>query len=632
MQPLLIPCPNCGKELKLPDRRLLGRKAKCRNCGHRFLLEEPDEVELQLADETPAVGTSAEWVPDEVPGARGDVAAAAIPQIQVTDPAPTVRGKPRSRAARLRRQRQKKLWITVGSAVSGLLVAVLVFAGIRSGNQSRPERPRGDEKTRPSVPTENHPAVPAVAVEDDTPPPDAPKAEGPIDLKAIPPGAHVIIHLRPAELWKPGSDAETVRLCLGPLGPWAEAKLKELLLFEPKQIEEAVICLYLFDRTRPPDVACRVKLVERQKPSTFFEKFAGKRDAESGRVVYVRQATAGKPGRAFMITDKFGTGFASAPLSMRPDMENTFDEPGLPDGSLDQLLQRTDRGRQLTVLFDPRTLRDFKRQLFPQELDPLLEQFLVRFEDGKIEGAAWSFYFGGPKYADLYSEILLRNSTGFSPRQLRIDMRKKLENLPEEVAGLVRKMRPRLVSEQKLVSRLPIMLQAFNVETVSTTGTDNDRYVKLTTALPRIAGPNLAAGSTLAWRLALATDFSKPAPPPTTGRKVPELVADRLKTTIEIDFRQVPLQEAFEYIGEETSVKVLFDDKALQNGGITKNKPMNFKLGRVPGTAALKKISSQFTGPGRHLVVVIDEPKKAILVTTETFAKKKGQTPHPLGP
>ena len=74
MSPVNIPCPKCSANLKLPNRQLLGRKGKCPKCQHRFILEEPDEVELQLADDFPApaasptsppVGTAAKWVPDD---------------------------------------------------------------------------------------------------------------------------------------------------------------------------------------------------------------------------------------------------------------------------------------------------------------------------------------------------------------------------------------------------------------------------------------------------------------------------------------------------------------------------------------------------------------------------------------
>src|SRR5205809_2136932 len=68
MAALQIPCPKCGKTLKLPDRSLLGRKGKCAKCGHTFILEEPDEVQLELAEpvaKQPPAGTSARWIPDQ---------------------------------------------------------------------------------------------------------------------------------------------------------------------------------------------------------------------------------------------------------------------------------------------------------------------------------------------------------------------------------------------------------------------------------------------------------------------------------------------------------------------------------------------------------------------------------------
>ena len=76
MAGLQIPCPKCGKSLKLPDRSLLGRKAKCPKCAHTFVLAEQtksappaddDEVQMEIATpalQQPQAGTSARWVPD----------------------------------------------------------------------------------------------------------------------------------------------------------------------------------------------------------------------------------------------------------------------------------------------------------------------------------------------------------------------------------------------------------------------------------------------------------------------------------------------------------------------------------------------------------------------------------------
>ncbi len=43
--PIIVPCPECEHELKLPDRSLLGRKARCPMCSFKFILELAEEPE-----------------------------------------------------------------------------------------------------------------------------------------------------------------------------------------------------------------------------------------------------------------------------------------------------------------------------------------------------------------------------------------------------------------------------------------------------------------------------------------------------------------------------------------------------------------------------------------------------------
>ncbi|GDY09103.1 hypothetical protein LBMAG52_25890 [Planctomycetia bacterium] len=120
MAGLQIPCPKCGKSLKLPDRSLLGRKGKCPKCRHAFVLTEPasqassapqdepdgdpldvddlyneldqieqrrtgaDEVQMELVDlsvRSPQAGTGARWVPD-----AAQPAAASMPPPQMMPP------------------------------------------------------------------------------------------------------------------------------------------------------------------------------------------------------------------------------------------------------------------------------------------------------------------------------------------------------------------------------------------------------------------------------------------------------------------------------------------------------------------------------------------------------------------
>lgn len=67
MAGILIPCPKCGSGLNLKDGSKLGKLGKCPKCAHRFVLQEPEEVELELAADVAPVGQAAQWVPDDAP-------------------------------------------------------------------------------------------------------------------------------------------------------------------------------------------------------------------------------------------------------------------------------------------------------------------------------------------------------------------------------------------------------------------------------------------------------------------------------------------------------------------------------------------------------------------------------------
>ena len=97
---------------------------------------------------------------------------------------------------------------------------------------------------------------------------------------------------------------------------------------------------------------------------------------------------------------------------------------------------------------------------------------------------------------------------------------------------------------------------------------------------------------------------------------------------IEIDFRRTPLQDAFAYLGEETQVEFEIDGDALKLAGYTKNMPQTFYLGTVPATKALHAILNQYD----QMVIVLDESKQAVTVTTKAAAAQKGLKPFPVEP
>src|SRR5579871_2869583 len=76
-----IPCPQCGAELRLPDRKLLGKTGKCPKCSHRFLLQESEEAEQATPAETS--------IADPVPPANFGVQPIASPPPAVSPAVPT---------------------------------------------------------------------------------------------------------------------------------------------------------------------------------------------------------------------------------------------------------------------------------------------------------------------------------------------------------------------------------------------------------------------------------------------------------------------------------------------------------------------------------------------------------------
>ena len=635
MEDILIPCPECGKELRLRDPKLLGRIGKCPKCSHRFKLEEPDEVELELADAAAVpVGTSAQWVPDGQPASARAVSTTAAPAASTVGAFPEESSSPASmrnlRSSRKKKPDKVKIAVIGGSIVSAIaVVVVIVMAMSGSSTKKNEKNTKGDtaaNEIEGNNPQDDPPDLIAnqnenqAATEGDKPP-----TGQPITLNFIPTGARMIIHIRPAEMWKTGSDAETVRLCLGSLSGWTETKLTEILLFKPSEIEEATICLYLDDRNAPPEVAYRVKLTDQHPRSEFVDKFGGKPNTDHGRKIYVTEESDEKPATAYMIIDRKGQEFASAPKFRAKEMVDAEQSPGLAFGGLDQLLKRTDDRRHVTFLFAPSDLRNSKKFLFHKNADKLLGQFLDRFEDTKMDTMAWNFHFGNNQYNKFYSEILLRNKSNISSHELKVDMNRKLQNLAGELFAAVRQMTPITVAHQKMVGRLPAMSHAFYIQTTAASAGSDERWVRLTTVLPKVAGPNLAAGSMYAYQLALDTKFKAPVKQ-STSKKIPDLIADRLKLPVDVDFRRLPLQEAIDYIKEEIHTRIEIDGDALKDAGYTKNMPQVMNLGTVSAIRAFAAILKQYD----KMVISVDEQRKMIIVTTAKFAAKNGQPPFEL--
>ena len=84
------------------------------------------------------------------------------------------------------------------------------------------------------------------------------------------------------------------------------------------------------------------------------------------------------------------------------------------------------------------------------------------------------------------------------------------------------------------------------------------------------------------------------------------------------------------YIGSELKTTIDIDGDALKFGGYTKNMTQDLKLDAQPAKTALKTILDLYQDPikpEKQMVIVVNEGKKTILVTTKASCDKNNLTP-----
>uniref|UniRef100_A0A7C4QSK4 Uncharacterized protein n=1 Tax=Schlesneria paludicola TaxID=360056 RepID=A0A7C4QSK4_9PLAN len=598
MSSIRIPCPQCGRELKISDRRLLGKRGKCPGCQHSFVLEEPVVV---LAEAThPPVGTAARWVPDAPPTTPLPAAPSlAVPSEPILS----------SVAQRHRHQRQRSRWtMLVVAAVVVVAAGGLAYVGWKM--TSATDRSTAQAKSPAAEPKG---AMTAAA---DSPAELASTGEA-IPLELLPAGTRLLVHLRPAEFWQPDSKGEEFRFCLGPLGEFVETQIKTLCKYPPQEIEEVQFAWIPGPRGTAPDFACVVRLKQEARKSDLLDKLGGQRVETYGRPVYVDGE------RAAVVVDL--KTFAIGPASMAEEMVSSIGGKNPLPQSVEELIPKSDRHRHVSVLFEPTAVLLDLEFLAPPNLQPFLRGVMDWFGDD-AESVLWSIHLEDERFV---SEAVVRTPSGTRPAALAERLRERLDQLPKEVLHTVQRMDPKEVGKRQIIGRVPAMSKVFALATQFEHGR---RDVRAVTLLPERAAPNLALGTLLTWDESTRTDFSKPAPAaaPSSDANLPKTIAERLRKKIDVDFRREPLQGAFAYIGEETKVNIEIDGDALKLAGYTKNMPQEFKLEQVPALVVIRTIFEQ-KDQGK-MCLVIDEQKKLCLVTTHAAAEQKGLKPYPLEP
>lgn len=672
-----VQCPTCGRELKLADRSLLGRKGKCPKCGNLFLLQETTvsaEVVPAAQPPLPAPPSAKESPPPamlpaepvEGPGSSPtseaasnfvdweaivkekpkpsldfsflETAEAAKSEIGNTanSPSPGVASlpdfgqafAPGETATHLKnRQKKRKQSHQVGWIVGGVLgivaIVVVVVAWQISPKNAAPKS---------QVPVVNKPvADPAEPKGPSKPAVD----EAETDSASVDPSQTPFAkigsptHGTPIEMFYiPFGTAVVINL--HPAELWNDTPPHDEIrkcvpplfewgqsvikqLFQCEPDEVDELLICLIPGTRGS--APDVAAVARMMQEHDEEPFFI-RDGVSIDTVEEDVFTLGQ--RAYLLVDE--KTFATCPIAQMDEMIKAMKVPH-PSKQIDALIPMTDHERELTVIVAPRTLA-LHETWFPEKLRPLIKACVEWMADD-VDVMSWSMHFRVDLF---YSEILLRNRDGNS-RKLEKSIPAKLNELSKLVQSAVGKMKPTDNGKRMLIERLPAMIEVFAMATIVVR---EPHHLQLVTPLPDRAAPNLILATALAWDESTRTDFSV-ASSSAEGKKLPATVKERLKMAIDVDFRGSPMNESFAYISNEIGTKFELDGDALKAGGFTKNLKQSFRMDNTPVSTVIQKIfeeaKSVDSNPEKSLVIVVDESQKQVLVTTRAAAEKKGLTP-----
>lgn len=508
-----------------------------------------------------------------------------------------------SRPVRKRKRRGSNMGLWIATAV-------LMVAGVGIGLFFQNSGSSGQQTAESTPPPENQ----VVEVNLNTTTPTRTTSEKlntsnlqPITLLHSPAGARIVIHLRPAELWGTSARPQEFRYSFGSLALWVEQQMQALTNLAPTDIEELLITVILGPRGSEPEYAFVVRRAQPMKKSQWLIQAGGEPyDQFRDDMMLV-----GETVQHFVDESTL----AVCPIGMADDLKASVDVPALTTDVVEDLLEQSDRSSQMTVVAEVADLKQHQQVLFSDLARPLIGQALDWF-DNSADGLLWQTTTA----QDFQARVIVYNRRE-SPKAVSAQVKNRFKMLPVTLVTQMRKMNPTKAGFRQLIGRLPAMVKLMTM-TFGTRYLDN--AVEFQWQLPAKAGPNLALATLLAWDESTRTDFTRVQVAVTKPIQKQKSVDELLKThkTL-IDFRNTPLQEAIAYMGEEIKVSTDIDGDALKSAGFTKNMSQTYKLGEVPIVQGFAAILTKYEPERDPLVMVVDEAKRHILITTRSFAKKQ---------
>lgn len=520
-----------------------------------------------------------------------------------------------------RRQRDWR-WVVVGALVC--LAVALVILGRTSRVAPLDNRPPMDAprqaarervEDRASGPAAHGSAVPkrVVLVEDDgrtlwASPTDGP----PLELAYLPPGAQIILAVRPADLLR-HPEGPKVRAALGPYGDCGIQFVERATGLPIGQIDRLLVG-WQTNQDGGWEVALVATVTDKRRGARgegpaasdkSFERYEPA--AENGRVIVVASPAA--------IEDVKQLAGRAPPL--RRDIH--------------RLLAHTDADRLATLLVVPRFLQGDGKDLFSGEMEKLRSPLLSFFGDD-LAAVLLSLHWD----EDFFVELCAVPTLEVLPERAAEQLAGRVSQLPDQVDQYVVGLNPDPYG-RRVVARFPAMVRKLAAYTRS--GFDRDRAI-LRCYLPAVAGHNLLLGAELTLAEPPAT-AARPLPSVGTRRgERPETAAsvtERLQQHTTLRFPRDTLEAALDMLAHDVGVEIILVGRDLQLEGITKNQSFGLDLEDRPAAEILVEILRQANpdksaaGPGdeRQKLVYVIKPQaadgpEAVFVTTRAAAGQRG--------
>jgi hypothetical protein len=413
----------------------------------------------------------------------------------------------------------------------------------------------------------------------------SPTAGPPLELSYLPPGAEMILDMRPAKLLAQ-PEGERVLAALGPLGEEAVASVEQTIGIKLTGVERLVV---------------------------------GWQVARDGSYLATLVVTTQTPlppqGDHYQPQRGHGHVTIIAPPSALADVRSLEGRTPPLARDLERLLPHTDGSRDVTLVIRPRTLLSDASNAFRGEMTSLRHP-LERFLGSDVAAASLSMNWD----ENFFIELVAVPTLDSSPERMSDELAARVDELPSHVEDSVLALDASPYS-RRVVARLPEMVRRLAAYTRH--GFDKDAAV-LRCYLPAVAGHNLLMGA----ELALAEEQGGITETrPLAEASSPASIETRLQKKTSLRFAREELEAALNMLAQDVGVAITIRGHDLQLDGITRNQLFGIDvtdqtaeeiLVEILRRANPDKLAAGPSDPRQKLVYVVGPD--AIFITTRAAA------------